>query len=144
MNIRKVSLGIGLIGLTMLLVATCATKPAVTKAEPLYGTWGNEEYTRHHKVVYEPDGNMASYYSDQPDVPRRWGTFVIEEKWTDAEENTWYNVRIDSGLAGDSFFLIRINASEDTLEFEYNSSSYPEEFSSSIGDKFNHKILYRQ
>ena len=85
-----------------------------------------------------------SYNIAWPNEPELEGQFIIEEKWTDVERNTWYRVRTDVDFYGDFFTLIRINASEDTFEFEEASYRYPEQFSSFMGEKYRHKILYRQ
>jgi hypothetical protein len=72
-------------------------------------------------MVYEPDGKGFTYHSVRPNEPDRETEFIIDEKWNDFEGNTWYKVRLRMEIYKKTFQRTRINASGDTLEFEYTN-----------------------
>ena len=73
---------------------------------------------------------------------------LIEEQWTDGNENTYFKVLISrssysysESKASEWYYLIRVDANRDTLDYIASLSGYPTEVSEGGGKYF---IGFRQ
>ena len=149
-----------IIVLVVLVIAgSCATKKRMMKdSEELYGTWTNEEYKStippFEKEVYNPDGTYESFRTEvapwEKDVEileggwirGTFGTFVIEDKWIDADTNVWYKVVNYDGNYR-VFYLMKVSNSNNILEYMFSFIDYPVEIdTNNVQGKY--AIYYRQ
>jgi hypothetical protein len=128
-----------LILLISIVLVSCATnRSSVAEAEEsLYGTWviENEPY---HRVI--TSGGKMFTYRTGADKPLREYRFSIVESWTDESGNTYYkitgmksNYPYKDSRASMWYWLIRVNAARDTLEWVRSPSAFPTEVSRSGG-----------
>ena len=140
----------------MVIAGSCATKKEVVAEkefyipqfdEELHGTWINEEYNstayKGKKRLY-PWGYYEDYRPADSEVVLYKGTFVIVDKWTDLEGNTWYKTyyRI-SGSSTVIHELDKISNNGNTWEYAYTTTHFPSE-SKLYPDNTRYRIYYRQ
>lgn len=140
--------------LVPLLALTCATGPGVRTDDPLLGTWINEKYDagnaeRAARIVSTSDGRQLDYRHIGDTEPLYEGTFVVEEKWVDAEGYHWYKIHFAGkccrrGNPYSKNTLARVNPAGTIREANYSGyGGYPDvaEFGRT-GPGYS--ILYRQ
>jgi len=161
-----VSIMILILVLAVLIIAGgCATKKRMVKdSEELYGTWINEEYKGSTppfgKYVFNPDGTYE-YFRKEPapwekDVEileggwiiGNYGTYTIEDKWTDSDGNVWYKVEADE-LGYEEhpyslYYLVKISDSNRVLEWMVGRLDYHEKIDYTVTNPYIRSIYYRQ
>jgi hypothetical protein len=121
-----------------------------SNAEPIYGTWLNENYegqssesaqkTIYYKWGY---GEIFKKISDA-DITGKF-TFILVEKWTDSDGSTWYK-EFDLMSYGMRFYcLTKISKDGKTLETisSIGVTEFPTE-SDLNPDRASYRILYRR
>jgi hypothetical protein len=107
--------------------------------EVLYGTWINTTYTGHTNAqrIDMFDWGYWEEYAKVTDTFSINGTFIIVDKWTDSEGNTWYKeyIRMRNGLYAD-FELDRISKSGTVWEYVFGYDDFP------TADNMNSKNPY--
>jgi hypothetical protein len=135
-----------LILLISIVLVSCATNRLnVAEAdELLYGTWDDEENRAFREIT--SDGKMLTFRTAEK--PKREDRFSIEESWTDDSGNTYYKIitmrsryPYDESRASKWFWLIKVNAARDTLEWVRSPTAFPTEVSRSGG---KYSICYRK
>ncbi len=134
------------IAITLSLAFLIST--AITSAgdEDICATWVNTEYKhqKYQKRIFGPDGTVKFYrYEDSPS-PEFYGTYTIDKKWTDSEQNIWYKVRTPGKFHGNQveyYFLSKISDSHRKLEFVFHVSNYHEEMNP---DHPTYRVYYRK
>ena len=150
LNIKSIRYGITifLICLAGLLIINPVSADDVAgnfdQEEMLCGTWINTDYNlkaEPAKIILNYDG---SYYcfAKTSSKDRLWGiSYIVEDAWTDTDQNTWYNIRTSGSRY--NYSLFRINDQGDRLEFvfhTYRSNEYP---TSIPEDHPNYRIYYK-
>jgi hypothetical protein len=101
---------------------------SLDQKEMLCGTWINTDYnTRAEaaKIILNPDGSYY-FFAKISSKTRLWGvSYLIEDAWTDADQNTWYKMRTDC------------------LEFVYHTHKSDEYPTSIPEDHPNYRIYYK-
>ena len=113
------------------------------------GTWVNNEHQDFGKwgkqIRYE-DGT-ADLYMEVSDIePIRGARIIINEAWTDSEENVWFKAHTFSGeyfegAAPANFALYKLSNSQNVLEYIWSFYDYPTEIDP---DHIFYRIYYRQ
>ena len=113
------------------------------------GTWVNNEHQDFGKwgkqIRYE-DGT-ADLYTEVSDIePNRGARIIINEAWTDSEENIWFKAHTFSGeyfegAAPANFALYKLSNSHNILEYIWSFYDYPTEIDP---DHIFYRIYYRQ
>ena len=115
----------------------------------LSGTWVNDEYQGFGKwgkqVRYE-DGRADLYTEVSAIVPVRESRIIINEAWTDSEENVWFKVHTFSGSYFEgadpaNYALYKLGNSQNVLEYISSFHDYPTEIDP---DHVLYLIYYRQ
>ncbi len=110
--------------------------------EPLFGTWINEDYGgtgkgSPQKVVFFADGRELDYMMVSDQEPYWEYRVQIEDRWKDEEGNYWYTLSWRGGYygypeqsgacAGEGFSLVKVNASNTTIESVWAESRIPDQ-----------------
>ena len=130
-----------------------------SKKEELYGTWINEDYKGSTppfgKNVFNPDGTFkffrkepAPWEKDVEVLEGGWisgdfGTYTIEDEWTDSNGNVWYKVEAVIGGLAKFNLLMKISDSNRVLEYMVDGVDYREEIDPT-DVPYHYRILYRQ
>jgi hypothetical protein len=151
--------------LALLIIAgSCAPKKRIiidlveVIPEELYGTWINEEYKGSTppfgKDVYNPDGTFEWYRTEpspwETDVEileggwirGTYGTYTIEDKWTDSDGNVWYKVEVVEVITS-FYMLMKISDSNRVLEYMVGRVDYLTEIDPN-DVQYRYRIYYRQ
>ena len=130
-----------------------------SKKEELYGTWVNEEYKGSTPpfgmVVYNPDGTWEDFRTEaspwEKDVEileggwinATYGTYTIEDEWTDSDGNVWYKVEEVIGGFEKFYLLMKISDSNRDLEYMVGRVDYLAEIDPNDA-QYRYRIYYRQ
>ncbi len=115
--------------------------------EPVYGTWVNEDYAG--TADYPKKFNMykwgysESYYKAGGEDLSSTSTYILVEKWEDADGNVWYKDFEQTPGGGQYYFLIKISKDGSTFESMGDMSNFPKE-NSMNPNRRNYRIFYRQ
>ena len=132
------------------LFAGCQTTNKITKKDYEFcaGTWINEDYNSHPhfgKWVCRSDGTFDGYFKTTDKNIAESGHYVINEKWTDAEDNIWYKMNEWAGIKIEEdpsrYSLNKINSTGTVWEWISYSGEYPSELDT---EDFLYHIYYRQ
>ena len=128
----------------LIIAGSCVTEKKMVKSgEELIGTWINEDVAVATRV-YLPDGTYEQYTDVLRTSLEADGTFTIEDKWTDSQNNIFYKVKINYKIGTQEiieFYLIKISDSGNTYERVYDSRKFPTEINLMDG---TYRIRYRQ
>ena len=115
--------------------------------EPIYGTWVNEEYAGNtyypQKFVVFNWGYTENYYKMTDKSCSGRNTFILIERWEDAEGNTWYKDYEQTSNGGRCYYLNRISKDGKTYELMYYPRQLPKE-NTMDPSAANYRIFYRQ
>ena len=148
-----------LILISILVVVVPVLFAGGSKKEELHGTWINEEYKGSTppfgKLVHNPDGTWeffrkeaAPWETDVEVLEGGWigggfGTYTIEDEWTDSDGNVWYKVEAVIGGLEKFYLLMKISDSNRVLEYMVDGVDYREEIDPT-DVPYHYRILYRQ
>ena len=114
--------------------------------EKYCGTWVNTDYNDDwHKAkwIINPDGSGMNYFNTWDTTPSMDNMkFLVEEKWVDSEENTFFKVK--RSWYGDDvwndFFLMQINSSGTICEWVKDMRDFPTKIDP---NDFEYYVFYR-
>ena len=113
--------------------------------EPIYGTWVNEKYGvteayEDQKWIFYEWGYAEAYHRLSDKNPSSKGTYILVEKWQDADGNLWYK-EIDLLPGGQRFYSIdKISDDGKKLESWLTYNGFPD----LIPNSNPYRIYYRQ
>ena len=133
----KIDLGsLLLIFATSIVLVSCVNKSETYRFrlpelnEPIVGTWINESYLgladHNPKWVFHNWGYGETFDNVSDNSPTYRWTYILVEKWKDADGNTWYK-RYDQHVTGcRECYLVKINKNGSILEFMYYGTRFPD------------------
>jgi beta-lactamase regulating signal transducer with metallopeptidase domain len=128
----------------LLIVNPVSAEDAAKRIEPqdmFCGTWINTDYSNRAepaKHVIRSDGYINSYATISDSRGLCGSSYVIEDTWTDADQNLWLKVRTSS----DRYYyeLNRISDRGNCLEYVYSPYEYPTELNS---EQANYRMYFK-
>jgi len=162
MKTRKFVSILTLVLAVLIIAGSCATQKRIVKdSEEFYGIWINEEYKGStpplKKNVFNPDGTWeyfrkeaSPWETDIEILEGGWirdffGTYTIEDKWTDSDGNVWYKVDLLFGIKKEYtntyYLLMRISDSNKIMEYMEDRIRYGEKIEPK---STKYRIYYRQ
>ncbi len=129
--------------LLVLLISCATTKtPLPTdNIDEIVGTWINPDYSeRTQKIVVDPDGVYASYYTIEGTVQYDSITLKLIEKWADSKGNVYCKIRADQPDYP-VYELNRISNAGTVMEYIRNTRDFPTQIDP---DDLNYRIYFRQ
>ncbi len=100
--------------------------------EPIYGTWINQDEKYRNLHAFEQkwifyDWGCWEAYKKLSDVQYWRGTYILVEKWEDADTNVWYKTLWLSAGTAYQYSLARIGSDGKTLETFFSFFDFPNE-----------------
>jgi hypothetical protein len=137
--------------IVLIVVASCFADDTVYQFrlpehnEPIYGTWVNEKYGvteaySDQKWIYYNWGYIETYQRLSDKNPSHKCTYILVEKWQDADGNLWYK-EIDLCPGEErSYWIDKISDDGKTLEVWRTYNGFP----NLIPNSNPYRIFYRQ
>jgi hypothetical protein len=116
--------------------------------EPIYGTWINKDYSGNvpeyaQMYVYYIWGFGETYNRAIDVTPSEKWTYILVEKWTDQQGNTWYKEYAQSADSS-NYSLDRISKDGSVMETLYNMRALPQERELDPKNYDKYRIYYRR
>ncbi|HUJ76689.1 MAG TPA: hypothetical protein VL359_17630, partial [bacterium] len=92
------------------------------------GRSASRPFYAYRLALYE-DGSGQTLLDSLPDLPTSLCRYVVEERWKDAQGQTWYHVRARwSGVPFPVYVLARLDSTGTHLEMTDSPTRYPDGF----------------
>jgi len=124
----------------LIILGSCSTMKSPDKMtyERFCGTWANEDYEpkpglttpSFAKWIFNPDGTFLGYRHLIETGPTEIGTYIVEKRWADSDNNSWYHIKTYWPLSGQGSYryeLWKLDKNNAVLEMNTSNNDYPSE-----------------